>query len=408
MRVVRAVRASARSTGRGLGRVWRWSSTAGGDRRSAILVGLAWSIEFGLFWIGFGTAGKTYEMHTIGLGLAPFLGALAGLPFGFVATPRPAIGWAVSVAAAYLLAVTLPLQPGTVWSWTVVHGLVMFALLFAVCARERWWRGLGAWLITATLFFWGTPIDERAGWVVAVSAVAVFGLLAGTLARTRRSLERQERLTSQEKGRRLVLEERTRIARDLHDIVAHHMSLVVVQAETAPYRLPDVPAPVRAELESISASARSALTETRALLSVLRQDGQQAEHAPQPGIEQIEELVDGARRAGVPIETAVRGSLQGLRPGTSLAAYRILQEALANASRHAPGAAVRLDVSRDDDTLTLSVVNAPGSRAEQPDGTVGHGITGMRERVSAEGGGMTIGPTRAGGFAVRATLPLAG
>ena len=145
------------------------------------------------------------------------------------------------------------------------------------------------------------------GWVVAVSAVAVFGLLAGTLARTRRSLERQERLTSQEKGRRLVLEERTRIARDLHDIVAHHMSLVVVQAETAPYRLPDVPAPVRAELESISASARSALTETRALLSVLRQDGQQAEHAPQPGIEQIGELVDGAPPGGVPLEPPVRG-----------------------------------------------------------------------------------------------------
>jgi signal transduction histidine kinase len=240
--------------------------------------------------------------------------------------------------------------------------------------------------------------------------VAAFGFLAGRLARAQRSLTVQEQLTAEEQSRRLVLEERTRIARDLHDIVAHHMSLVVVQAETAPYRLPGLTDDARAELDSISASARSALAETRTLLSVLRQDDQQAEHAPQPSLELLDELVDGARRAGVPIETSVQGSFDGLRPGTSLAAYRVLQEALANAARHAPGAAVRLDVSREPDTLTLAVLNDGSGRSTDPApvaGTVGHGITGMRERVTAEGGTLRFGPTETGGFAVRATLPLA-
>ena len=146
-------------------------------------------------------------------------------------------------------------------------------------------------------------------------------------------------MSSAETQRRLVLEERARIARDLHDIVAHHMSLVVVQAETAGYRHPDLPDVAREELESISASARAALAETRALLAVLRNEDDEAEHAPQPGLEQLGELVEGARRAGQDVAADVRLDGDALRPGTSLAAYRIVQESLANAARHAPGAA---------------------------------------------------------------------
>ena len=213
--------------------------------------------------------------------------------------------------------------------------------------------------------------------------------------------------------RRLVLEERARIARDLHDIVAHHMSLVVVQAETAGYRHPDLTDSARAELDSISNSARAALAETRALLAVLRNEDDEAEHAPQPGLGQLAELVEGARRAGQHVAADVRLDGDDLRPGTSLAAYRIVQESLANAARHAPGAAVRLVVEQDAEALRVAVLNeaAPGgvpTVALDPGGVdvPGHGIIGMRERAVAEGGSLDAAPEADGGFAVRAVLPL--
>jgi signal transduction histidine kinase len=168
----------------------------------------------------------------------------------------------------------------------------------------------------------------------------------------------------------------------------------------------------RAELDSISTSARSALAETRALLAVLRQEGDAAEHAPQPGIGDLGPLLDGARRAGVPLTADVRVPPEELRPGTSLAAYRIVQEGLANASRHAAGAAVRTEVVREGDTLRVTVVNGPVPGATQdvqalPAPREGHGLTGMRERAGAEGGTLWFGRTADGGFAVEALLPLA-
>ncbi|MFI7587246.1 sensor histidine kinase [Spongisporangium articulatum] len=420
MRVIGAVlRGTGRGLGRGLAATGRWSVRGGRatyqwlsaddartlTTRRRLLVGLVWLLAIIFFFVGFGTAEYTYD---IGLGVAPFFGAIAGLPVLLAVSRFPATGWAISVTSAYVLGVTVPTLPGLEWQWPVVHGLALFVLLFAVCAREEVWRGVGAWFVTSLLYYWGTPEGDRAGWIVAVTAVALLGLLSGRLVRTQRRLARQEEAAKAEMDRRIILEERTRIARDLHDIVAHHMSLVVVQAETAPYRLGELPADVRAELESISTSARSALAETRSLLNVLRQEGQAAEHAPQPGLEVLDDLVDGARRAGMRIDAEVRGGLEGLRPGTSLAAYRIVQEALANAARHAPGAGVRLTVSRAPDTLDLLVVNEATDQPVAPDAAGGgHGLPGMRERVQAEGGSMSAGPTGDGGFAVHATLPLA-
>jgi signal transduction histidine kinase len=266
--------------------------------------------------------------------------------------------------------------------------------------------------VTVALYVYGVPGEQAAGWTLGVTVVAVLGLLVGRLARTNRALAAQAEVSEAERERRVVLEERTRIARDLHDIVAHHMSLVVVQAETAPYRVGDLSDGARAELESISASARSALAETRALLAVLRQEGDAAEHAPQPGVGDLGPLLDGARRAGVPITEDVRVSGDELRPGTSLAVYRIVQEALANASRHAAGAAVRVEVVREGGALRVTVVNGPvpGRSAyaveSAPPPREGHGITGMRERAGAEGGTLWTGRTQQGGFAVEARLPL--
>jgi signal transduction histidine kinase len=411
-RLLRALTAPLRRLGRGLAWLAGWTPGSrepeSRERRRVALTVLAWLAAVAFWAIAFGTARVSYD---ISLGLAPFVGAVAGLPFGLVAS-RPVTGWALSAGGAFLLPNILSPTHAVPWPWGVMHGLVTLALLFAVCVSQSWGRAVGAWLVTVALWMWGVPGDQAAGWMVGVTVVAVVGVLAGRLARARRALAEQAELSEAEKARRVVLEERTRIARDLHDIVAHHMSLVVVQAETAPYRVADLSDAARAELDSISASARSALAETRALLAVLRQEGDAAEHAPQPGVGDLGPLLDGARRAGVPLTADVRVPEGALRPGTSLAAYRIVQEALANASRHAAGAAVRATVVHEGNHLRVVVANGrvPGRLSWDPTGgqpvREGHGLTGMRERVGAEGGTLWVGPTREGGFAVDATLPL--
>jgi signal transduction histidine kinase len=412
----RAVAWIARQLGRALGWIGRWVGrgiklAAREIRRNQVRYVLAWTVALIATVVAFGTSGTVYDTDSVGWGLMPFVGAIVGLPFALIVI-RPMTGLLVSVAAAFVLVQMLPRVDSDPWPWLVVHGLVILALLFATCARESLQRAIGAWLITASLFYWGVPNDIASGWVVGVTSVAVIGLLAGRLAKTSRALARQEEVSSAEKARRVVLEERARIARDLHDIVAHHMSLVVVQTETAGYRVPDLSDSARAELLSIGESARSALTETRALLAVLRQEGQAAEDAPQPGLAQVNDLVEAAQRAGVRLKAQVSGDLTVLRPGTSLAAYRIAQEALANAARHAPGAPVLLQIDADPDGVRLRVENGPVPGAvpgtEPVVGPVGHGITGMRERATAAGGQVTLGPTERGGFAVELLLRTAG
>jgi signal transduction histidine kinase len=405
-----------RRIGRGLARIGRGLARAGRllgrvVRHREVRFVLPWLVAVIAAFVAFGTSGTVYDTGRIGWALMPFVGAIAGLPFGLIVI-RPLTGLLVSVGAAFVLGQTLPRVDSDPWPWLVVHGLVMLTLLFVTCARERLQRAVGAWLITASLFYWGVPEDIQAGWVVGVTTVAVIGLLAGRLISTNRALARQAEVSSAEKARRVVLEERARIARDLHDIVAHHMSLVVVQTETAGYRVPDLSPAARAELLSIGESARSALTETRALLAVLRQAGQAAEDAPQPGLVQVNELVTAAQRAGVGLKAQISGDLAVLRPGASLAAYRIVQEALANAARHAPGAPVRLEVDAGPAGVRVRVANGPrpGAEpgAERVLGAVGHGITGMRERAAAAGGRVDLGWTDDGGFVVQLVLPTGG
>jgi signal transduction histidine kinase len=362
-------------------------------------------------FIAFGVATATMDVGRIGLGVTPFIGALAGLPLA-LATTRPLLGWGVSVLGAFVIAL-LPGQQSLPWPWGVPHGLVLLALLLAVSAREPLLRTTAAWLTTLALFAWGVPPGTEAGWSVGVTVVVVIGLLAGRLVRSNRALAEQAEVTASEKAQRVLLEERARIARDLHDIVAHHMSLVVVQAETAPYRVEGLSPAAEAELESISASARAALTETRALLSVLRREGDDPQTAPQPGIPDVDELVRRACAAGADVSLQRGSPLPELRPGTSLAAYRIVQEALANAARHAPGARVHVWLGANDESVQVRVVNEPPPGAgplalgdgEPVPFTPGHGVTGMQERATAEGGHIHVGPTAEGGFAVVATLP---
>ena len=201
--------------------------------------------------------------------------------------------------------------------------------------------------------------------------------------------------------------ERARIARELHDVVAHHISMIAVQAETARLTTPGLPAAGAQRFAEIGDTARAGLTEMRRLLGVLREDvdGAVGDRQPQPGLAQLAELIDGAREAsGAAARLIVSGPVAPFDPGVELAAYRIVQEALTNTRRHAPGTAVDVELRYSGDSLWLQVRdNGPGPSASGS----GHGLLGMRERAATVGGSLRTGPAPGGGFLVEAELPAA-
>jgi len=210
--------------------------------------------------------------------------------------------------------------------------------------------------------------------------------------------------------------ERARIARELHDVVAHHISMIAVQAETARETTPGLPAAAAQRLAEIAGTARAGLTEMRRLLGVLREDaGGAAARHPQPGLAQLAELIDAAREtSGAGARLIVSGPVAAFDPSVELAAYRIVQEALTNARRHAPGAAVDVELRYGESTLLLQIRdNGPGPPGGHPAGgsghdgpdSPGHGLTGMRERAAAAGGSLRTAAAQGGGFLVEAALP---
>jgi signal transduction histidine kinase len=208
--------------------------------------------------------------------------------------------------------------------------------------------------------------------------------------------------------------ERARVSRELHDVVAHHISMIAVQAETARLTTPGMPATGAQRLSAIGDTARAALTEMRRLLGVLREDTgtAAAERQPMPGLLQLNELLDEARDAsGSGIRLIVSGPMITLDPGVELAAYRIVQEALTNARRHAQGAAVDVELHYAPGALWLRIRdNGPGPPPTSPSPSTatppgGHGLLGMRERAAAVGGELSTGAGNGGGFVVEAVLP---
>ena len=201
--------------------------------------------------------------------------------------------------------------------------------------------------------------------------------------------------------------ERARIARELHDVVAHHISLIALQADTVRLTTTGLPVEGAAGLVTIGDTARTALTEMRRLLGVLRADtGEEPERVPQPGLQQLNDLVDATRAAGgTTARLIVQGAVRPLSPGLELTAYRIVQEALSNSRRHAPGAGIDVDLRYSEDELRVRVRDNGPAIA---DGTSGHGLTGMRERAAMIGGTVTAGPADPAGFLVEAVLPIGG
>ncbi|MET7704521.1 histidine kinase [Micromonospora sp. NPDC005413] len=320
---------------------------------------------------------------------------------------RPLLAWRLTVLA--LLICTFNAPADQAWPWTPPLALGSIAVLAVVVARVD--RPVLAWVVTIStvpVFALVHPAN-RVPVLLLLGALAIVGDLIRRNRLSRRALAAQTELSEREQERRAVLEERTRIAREMHDVVAHHMSLIAVQAETAPYRLTNVPAPAAAEFVAIAASARDALNDMRRLLGVLRSESTGPQTAPQPDLTDLGAMVDAARRAGMPVTLDAGPVDDGQVPApVGLAAYRIVQEGLANAARHAAGAAVRVTVHADQSTLGVRVQNAPpddGRARPETELDAGHGVTGMRERATSLGGTFSAGPLPDGGYAVAAELP---
>ena len=214
----------------------------------------------------------------------------------------------------------------------------------------------------------------------------------------------QLEIEREEKARAAVAEERARISRELHDVVAHSVSVMVVQAQAAQRMIDAEQADLRQVLQSIETTGRQALVEMRRLLGVLRRTGADLALAPQPGLEELDDLIGQVRAAGLPVELRVEGEPQPLPAGVDLSAYRIVQEALTNTLKHAGPAHARVTIRYRDDEVELEVDDdGPGTGKG---GGSGQGLIGMRERVAIYGGVFESGRQN-GGYLVRARLPLA-
>jgi signal transduction histidine kinase len=341
--------------------------------------------------------------------------------------PTPWWGYALLVAECVLLLPRrrFPLTAGLlVGALTALYGATTLpdpALpfaglvgLYSAAAYARPRRAMVAAGIAVVGIVLSLGLDSRStaqDWSI-IGLVFATAWLLGYAARSRRdvTLALEQRADSLERSRtaeaeRAVAAERARIAREMHDVVAHAVSLMVIQAEAGPVVLESDPARAAAAFDTISSTGKQALAEMRRVLGVLR-EGQQRQLAPQPGVEQLDELIESFRGAGL----RVRADLGPARSGATdavvgLAVYRIVQESLTNALKHAAAADVTVDVRCTDGQWQVTVTdNGPGG-AVAGNGTSGNGIAGMRERAGLLGGSLAAGPARDGGWQVRATFP---
>jgi signal transduction histidine kinase len=293
-------------------------------------------------------------------------------------TRYPLTAWTTSTLAMFFVSWTdkvYSVQPGKY----VIPGIIVYLLcLYAVAVRCKAWVVLTAGLVTVI----GSTIIQSQNTLAAVflGAIAVF---AGVIVRYRRgSREQLAVVERRHEGERALLEERQRIARELHDVVAHHMSVIAIQAEAAPYKTADPPPELVESFAEIRASALSGLNELRRVLGVLRSD--RPEVAPQPGLEDLDTLLESARTGGVTVSSGVTGTPRPIPEGVNLSAYRIVQEALSNAMRHAPGSAVQVRLFYGEAALVIEVRSSGGRRAPQPAGQPGR--AGLAMKGASEGG----------------------
>ncbi|MDQ3786201.1 MAG: sensor histidine kinase [Actinomycetota bacterium] len=326
---------------------------------------------------------------------------------------RPVEAWMIELSAALVTAiVTVPVSPGEPWPWAVTSTATLTAVAGLVATLGG--KHLSIVMVTVTtavgalLTIW----PGRGDWFsfVVTTVVVAIGAGVGDVVWARRqmanALAQEKQVSAAERELRSVVEERARIARELHDVVAHHMSVIVVQSETARYRLKDLPDHAAAEFTEIARLARGSLSELRGLLSALRDDGADPARTPQPTLAELPALVARIEAAGTPVTMTITPNAEDLPQVLQLAAYRIVQEGLSNVVRHAPGARTWVDITCTEETLTVEVTNEqPNEGGPLTDKEGGHGLAGVRERVTLLGGRFEIDHPD-NGWRLRAVLPL--
>jgi len=363
--------------------------------------------------------GPSTGLSVVGVLTAAIFALCTTLPLAFLG---PAAA-AVCICLASVLSLT-------VFGTLTVAGLIAQLIALYRLGRDGWSPGgtgrvsgqllapvLAVPFVIVALAGSRSPGSEQEVLAVLLAALAPAAALAGIAQRAR--IQARVHIAARQVIADSLVEhtargERARIARELHDVVAHHISMIAVQAETARLATPGMPAAGAQRLLEIGDTARAGLTEMRRLLGVLREDAQAADPAsgnadrrPQPGLQQLNELLDEAREAsGAGLRLIVSGPPAALDPGVELAAYRIVQEGLTNARRHAPGAAVDVELGFTGAALRLRIRdNGPGPAAMASVTNGGHGLTGMRERAAAAGGELRTDAAPGGGFLIEATLP---
>jgi signal transduction histidine kinase len=298
-----------------------------------------------------------------------------------------------------------------------VNGAVLVAAPFAlytVVTRVPLVRALAfaggtlAVLMAATAA--GSPFGPTGGGFYLIPALIAVALFTGTAVANQRSRVAAARDRAEDEARRRVDEERLRIARELHDIVAHTMATINVQAGVATHVLEENPAAVRDALQAIRQSSKDGLRELRAILNVLRQADEGEPTQPAPGLSQLDALIAGAGNAGLPVTLRQSGKAADLPPAVDLAAYRIVQESLTNVIKHAgPAATATVELRHTATELRIEVADTGlGHGPAEMTGGEGHGLVGMRERAASVGGTLATGPGPDGGYRVVAVLPPSG
>jgi signal transduction histidine kinase len=313
---------------------------------------------------------------------------------------------------------TLAVTFAATWGYLLLNypeGPIWFALIFAVFnAMIRGYR-LAAWgaLVLGYPLFVFLPAvigrDERSPSAVAAIGIAAWLLVLGTvaeIARIRRERRMEMERMRAEEARRRASDERLRIARELHDVLAHNISLINVQAGVALHLIDEKPEQARTALAAIKQASKETLGELRSVLSILRQVDEDAPRAPAPSVTRLDALVSNASAAGLQVRTEVTGTPRMLPTGVDLAAFRIIQEALTNVTRHAGKATATVRVGYGERDLTVQVEDDGNGSGQGGTSGGGNGIPGMRERASALGGELQAGPRPGGGFRVLARLPL--
>jgi signal transduction histidine kinase len=317
--------------------------------------------------------------------------------------------WPVAVLAVSTAAVTAYTLLG------YVNGAALLApaiAVYTVATRRKVWPAAGMALATLATLMAATAVANpfgkpTGGALDLIPFIVLAALLAGIAVVNRRAYVASIQQRAQEEARRRVDEERLRIARELHDVVAHTMATINVQAGSAAHVLGSQPEVAAEALQSIKAASKEGLRELRAILNVLRQADDADPTQPAPGLSQLDTLVAGARRAGLDTRVTVSGEPSPVPAAVDLAAYRIIQESLTNTIRHAGPASAAVSVCYGERELRIVVTDTGlGRPGDAPGTTAGHGLAGMRERAAAFGGELAAGPRPGGGFAVRARLPL--